>query len=477
MPQHSAPQWQHVEIVSATVAATNSVPQSVAEYFLSVFTLPYAMLTLILTDMSNALTSLVPILDGTNYRKWSKAMQAYLMSMDLWEYANGDEDQPTLPDAPTNEELAAHKAWRSANQKALANIILRVNPIIWVDLDALTAADTVWNRLKLYFDVVQPTTVFKDFKEAISIRIDATKHPLPQINRLQASVHRLSTNGVAIPEIIHVMILLSALPPKWEMLVSILCTNYEITNLQLQHVCEAVMVQWEAEKSKGKHAPQAPQQNAHKLSAVKRKRGDLNYKQQCGAGSGGGNNAGHNNTQQNGQGNSQGKKKRGKCAGKKAQQQTQEDQVHDHSHLASKAAMPPPSSTTIAHFAPGGKTMRMVPGRTKFAPPTRGKFPALNKARAIVRDIGVEGTSNTLRTLEEQIAPLTLDDSDDEDRTSKRTKSSPEPSDVEDVKGPFPSHSLTPELNESAEDCVSLGENDWDLDAMLSDAAGLFDDG
>jgi hypothetical protein len=139
--------------------------------------------------------------------------------------------------------------------------------------------------------------------------------------------------------------------------------------------------------------------------------------------------------------------------------------------------MPPSSSTTVAHFAPGGKTVRTVPGRTKFAPPTRGKFPTLNKARAIVRDIGVEGTSNTLRTLEERIAPLTLDDSDDEDRASKHTKSSPEPSDVEDVKGPFPSRSLTPELNESAEDCVSLGENDWDLDAMLSDAAGLFDDG
>jgi hypothetical protein len=310
--------------------------------------------------MSNALTSLVPMLDGTNYREWSKAMQAYLMSMDLWEYANGDEDQPTLPDAPTNEELTAHKAWRSANQKALANIVLRVNPIIWVDLDALTATDTVWNRLKLYFDVVQPTTVFKDFKEAISIRIDATKHPLPQINRLQASVHRLSTNGVAIPEIIQVMILLSALPPKWEMLVSILCTNYEITNLQLQHVREAVMAQWEAEKSKGKHAPQAPQQNAHKLSAVKRKRGDPNYKQQRGAGSGGGNNAGHNNTQQNGQGNSQGKKKRGKRAGKRAQQQTQEDQVHDVAIWCtrpSRLERSPNAQTSAAHDRGGSSTL------------------------------------------------------------------------------------------------------------------------
>ena len=258
--------------------------------------------------MSNTLTTLVLLLDGTNYHKWSKAMQAYLMSMDLWEYANGDESELTLPANPSTEQCATHKAWKSSNQKALANLVLRVAPIIWVDLDALNTVDTVWNHLKLYFDVVQPTTVFKDFKDAISIRIDATKHPLPQINCLQASVHRLTTNGVAIAEIIQAMILLSALPPKWEMLVSILCTNYKITNLQLKHVCEAVMVQWEAKKSKGKHTPHPPQ-NAHKLSAVKHKHGEPNYKQQCSAGSGGGNNAGHNNSsQQSGQGNSQGKK-------------------------------------------------------------------------------------------------------------------------------------------------------------------------
>ena len=418
--------------------------------------------------MSNALTTLVPILDGTNYREWSKAMQAYLMSMDLWEFANGDESEPTISATSTDAERAAHKAWKSANQKALANLVLRVNPTIRVDLDALNTADTVWNRLKLYFDVVQPTTVFKDFKEAISIRIDATKHPLPQINRLQASVHRLSINGVAIPENIQAMILLSALPPKWEMLVSILCTNYEITNLELKHVREAVMAQWEAEKSKGKHVPQPSQQNAHKLSAVKRKRGDPSYKQQRGAGFGGGNNSGQNNPKQSGQGNFQGKKKRGKRAGKRAQQQTQEDHSHDHSHLASQVAMPPPSSATVVHFAPGGKTVRTVPGLTKFSPGTKGKFPKFNKARTIVRDIGIEGTANTLRTLEERIAPLSLDDSDNEDRANKRIRSSPEPSDAEDVKD-------HPPVDESIEDCVSLGENDWDVDAMLSDAAGLFE--
>ena len=43
-----------------------------------------------------------------------------------------------------------------------------------------------------------------------------------------------------------------------------------------------------------------------------------------------------------------------------------------------------------------------------------------------------------------------------------------------------PSRAPTPTdqaLFTEAEDCVSLGENDWDVDAMVCDAAGLFDQG
>ena len=442
---------------------------------------PDTALTSVSTEMSNALTTLVPTLDGTNYHKWLKAMQAYLMSMDLWEYANGDETQPTLSATPSEAERTAFKAWKSANQKALANIILRVNSTIRVDLGTLTIANTVWNRLKTYFDVIQPTTVFKDFKEAISIRIDVNQHPLPQINKLQASVHRLTTNGVAIPEIIQAMLLLSALPPKWEMLISILCTNHQISSLQIKHVCEAVMAQWEAENNKhAKHAPFKQPQNAQKLSAIKRKHGDPNFKQQCGAGSGGGGGGGtgHYHTGQ-GQGNPQGQKKRGKRGGKKAQATEQQaEQSYDYSHLASRAGPLAPFIDTIARQVANGRGTR-ANQRTKVASTFKGKYPAFNKAHAIVQDIGVPGTSNTLRTLEERIAPLDLEDSDD-DRTTKRSKSSPEPSDLEDAGDATPSHAPTPTdqvLFTEAEDCVSLGENDWDVDAMVCDAAGLFDQG
>ena len=423
--------------------------------------------------MSNALTSLVPVLDGTNYQEWAQAMEAYLMSMDLWEYANGDETEPGLSTTPTDAERAVHKTWKSGNQKALSNLILRINPTIREEVASLNKADTIWNRLKTHFDVVQPTTLFKDFKEAISIRIDANKHPLPQINRLQAAVHRLSTNGVTIPEIIQAMILLSALPPKWEMLVSVLCTSYDLANLNLKHVREAVMGQWETERNKGK-----PQQSAQKLSAVKRKRGDPNFRQQRDAGSGGGSGNGGGNTHRSGQGqgNAQGKKKRGKRGGKKPQSQQQGQETHDHSHLASKAALPSPTSASVAHLAPSGKTVRTVPGHTRHPSAIVGPYATLNKARNVVRDIGVAGTSNTLKTLEQRICAPDPEDSDDDQRVSKRSRSSPEPSDYEDEGNGFLTRSPSPDTQrQSADDCVSLGNDDWDLNAMVCDAAGLND--
>jgi len=93
--------------------------------------------------MSNALTSLVLVLDGTNYQEWAKVMEAYLMSMDLWEYANGDEKEPTQSSPPTQDEKIAFKAWKSTNQKALANIILQVKPFIREDIVTLNNAETI----------------------------------------------------------------------------------------------------------------------------------------------------------------------------------------------------------------------------------------------------------------------------------------------------------------------------------------------
>ena len=153
--------------------------------------------------------------------------------------------------------------------------------------------------------------------------------------------------------------------------------------------------------------------------------GEPSFKQQCGAapGGGGGGGAGYQHTGQ-GQGNSQGQKKWGKRGGKKAHATEQQaEQSYDYSHLASHVGPLAPIIDSIARQAANG-IGACTNQRNKLAPSIKGKYPAFNKARMIAQDIGVPGTSNTLRTLEERIAPLDLDDSDDDDRATKRSKSS-----------------------------------------------------
>ena len=60
---------------------------------------------------SNNAASLVPILDGTNYRQWAVAMKAFIMSTGMWAYVEGRIERESLPNK--KEELAKlTDAWK-----------------------------------------------------------------------------------------------------------------------------------------------------------------------------------------------------------------------------------------------------------------------------------------------------------------------------------------------------------------------------
>ena len=98
---------------------------------------------------SNGATSLVPVLDRSNYGVWFSAMKAYLMSLGLWPVISGDVSEPIAPAIPdkdadqdekTHYEAEAryfsikHKAWSKDNSITLGHIVLRVNQMIQLDL-------------------------------------------------------------------------------------------------------------------------------------------------------------------------------------------------------------------------------------------------------------------------------------------------------------------------------------------------------
>ena len=70
---------------------------------------------------SNNAASLVPILDGTNYRQWAVVMKAFIMFTGLWAYTEGHIERESLPNkkkelaklsnAQKEEICVAQNAW------------------------------------------------------------------------------------------------------------------------------------------------------------------------------------------------------------------------------------------------------------------------------------------------------------------------------------------------------------------------------
>ena len=278
--------------------------------------------------MSSQLTSLTTVFDGQNWQLWSQSMRAFLMSNGLWAFVNGDQQEPVAPSPPAgppaavaatassaekdaraaaltvytslksqyDADLAAHpdllKAWQKSNNMAIGNITLRLSPAIQTRLDPGKNAEDLWNWVKDTYGGASIPSVYRDLKEAISIRINPNQHPGAQFDKIQAAIQRLSavsytvgktTRNLALDPVVVGLIALAAVPAKCENLIPIICSSYELEDIVIGTIREQVVTQYENEVNRGGHkqsGKQANPANAHKLSAVKRKRGNPRFSQQ-----------------------------------------------------------------------------------------------------------------------------------------------------------------------------------------------------
>jgi hypothetical protein len=230
--------------------------------------------------MLNNVSQFIPIIDGSNYGIWSSAMRAFLMSLGLWAHTTGTTAAPaeTVDAAGVVTNQEACNKWFEKDAMAIGHLTLRVNPSIWQELNSLPAAsfaDDYWTHLSTCYGTAMPSSLYKDFKETLNIRLNPGQHPSQQIDCMVAAFQHLTAASIIILPQIQVMILLSALPQKREMLVSIMTQPHALTTIQLSHVHDAILAQYELENmhsgGKGK------QQHANKLSMVKWKCSNQNF--------------------------------------------------------------------------------------------------------------------------------------------------------------------------------------------------------
>jgi len=225
--------------------------------------------------MSSSLERLVPILNGTNYHDWAVLMQSFLQLQDLWEVVDGSHHMPTAltPGATASQTTAyntAYAEWNIANNKATGAITLRIAAHLRHYRSANQSARTFWGNLKTAFGAASMPAVFADFKQVINAKLSGG-NPVPEMERMATLFGRLATNNLTITPSLQGLILLAALPNKWDNVAQLFMQRTDLTtSLTFANVRTAIKQEYE-------RAGRPVDSSARKLSAVKRKGPNPSY--------------------------------------------------------------------------------------------------------------------------------------------------------------------------------------------------------
>ena len=140
--------------------------------------------------MSLQVEKYVSIFDGAHFRAWEAQMTAFLQSQGLWHIANG--------------------TW------------------VCLTLVGATAAMT-WTNLQMQFVSGGISSIYQDFKAAMAMKI-GTSNSAKNMMNLYTYLKHLWANQMVIPEYIQGMMLLNAIPNKWDHVVAYYVQQQQMVN-------------------------------------------------------------------------------------------------------------------------------------------------------------------------------------------------------------------------------------------------------
>ncbi|KAJ3500326.1 hypothetical protein NMY22_g19292 [Coprinellus aureogranulatus] len=182
--------------------------------------------------MSDSMVTFVTRFNGTNAAEWFDAMKAYLQLKGLWLIVNGDYEKPeeVASSAELEVQAARNKEirdWEIDDGKARGAIVLRLTQSIANQVKDKVTSKDVWDALVAKYSRVGVSVIYSDFKAAVNFRITGNSDPRPEIAKLQKYLDRLEANKVKLPEFVKGMLLIGAVPQKWDNVLSISLNGVE----------------------------------------------------------------------------------------------------------------------------------------------------------------------------------------------------------------------------------------------------------
>jgi hypothetical protein len=146
----------------------------------------------------------------------------------------------------------------------IGQIMLRLLPTVQQNHTNYVTSYSLWDALKGSYSKATALTVFKDFKDCLNACISLTADPNIYFDMMFSAFAQMSAADVEVPAQLQVMIALATLPQKWEMLISVITGDVEMSDLDLGEVCDTIITQFQVDSvhhGSNKH-------NANKISAV-----------------------------------------------------------------------------------------------------------------------------------------------------------------------------------------------------------------
>ena len=212
-------------------------------------------------ESSNSLPSEIPLLDGSNYCHWERAMKVFLQTKELFKLIRDTYTEPLLlseaeliqynsdatPEATITllqRKVDLHAEWEDNNERILGYITLKISAPIQQIMANVTNARTLWNNLATNYGMTRSAGIFMDFQAVTDWKFDDRKDPQTSINELLARINRLTADGLTLPNNIQAMILLKAVPRNWDNFAGMILATTAASDLTTARITPLIQEEW-----------------------------------------------------------------------------------------------------------------------------------------------------------------------------------------------------------------------------------------
>ena len=174
--------------------------------------------------MATGISSGIVPLTGTNYNTWKVQCKMALLKNQVWDIVAGTETAPT--------DAAPLAAYQIRKDKALATIVLAVDPTLLYLLGEPEDPKIVWDKLQGQFQKKSWANKLSLRKRLYAMRLDEGGSVQDHLRNMLDIFNELAIVGSPVDDEDKVVHLLASLPPTYDMLVTALESNTSVPSME-----------------------------------------------------------------------------------------------------------------------------------------------------------------------------------------------------------------------------------------------------